>query len=63
MVELCQSRVRSFEDFFLNKINFFQVNILSLDERTLMKEASEMNLHKFRTIIKAVRIELLLELI
>ncbi|UJR34327.1 hypothetical protein I4U23_021730 [Adineta vaga] len=37
MVELCQSRV----------------NILSLDEQTLMKEASEMNMQKFRTIIKA----------
>ncbi|CAF1237859.1 unnamed protein product [Rotaria magnacalcarata] len=37
MVELCQSRV----------------NILSLDENTLMKEASEMNYEKLRTIIKA----------
>ncbi|CAF0727149.1 unnamed protein product [Adineta steineri] len=37
MVELCQSRV----------------NILSLDEQTLMKEASEMNMQKMRTIIKA----------
>ncbi|CAF4115558.1 unnamed protein product, partial [Rotaria sordida] len=38
MVELCQSRV----------------NILSLDENTLIKEASEINLQKLRTIIKAV---------
>ncbi len=30
------------------------MNILSLDEQTLMKEASEMNLQKLRTIIKAV---------
>ena len=59
MVELCQSRVCY---FLFNKIRIFckifQVNILSLDERTLMKEASEMNIQKFRTIIKAVRYDL-----
>ncbi|CAF1341497.1 unnamed protein product [Rotaria sp. Silwood1] len=37
MVELCQSRV----------------NILSLDENTLMREASQINFEKLRTIIKA----------
>lgn len=38
MVELCQNRV----------------NVLSLDEQTLLKDASEMNLTKFRSIIKSV---------
>ncbi|CAF4127204.1 unnamed protein product, partial [Rotaria sordida] len=38
MVELCQSRI----------------NILSLNENTLMKEASQLNFEKLRSVIKAV---------
>ena len=39
MVELCPSRV----------------NILSLDEATLLREASQMNMDKLRSLIKSVR--------
>ena len=39
MVELCQNRV----------------NVLSLDEQTLLRDASEMNYTKLRSIIKAVK--------
>ncbi|CAF0812845.1 unnamed protein product [Didymodactylos carnosus] len=49
MVELCKSRV----------------NVLSLDEQTLMKEATEMNLQKLRALIKSVclLVDFLLQLV
>ena len=40
MVELCPSRI----------------SILSLDEKTLLKEASELSIEKMRTIVKQVQL-------